>query len=138
MRDYRRPVLAWLGALFVTTFSAGFFALFDAMDWSASRIAHDLIRPEFWMALVLPLFVVGTGIAPWAGLSASLGVWLARLIGMPRPFPDVTFWAVAMVLVTHHQMSSYDDYTVPALLSGMCGGLSYWFFAGRPQPPYAA
>lgn len=136
-----RAFFAWLFACLTMTAAlvgtAAASALFAEVSTTSSM--SDIL---FVLCLV---FLV---IAAVSALPVLTLVYLARAMRLPRGWTD-TLFAAGLVIVAHRLMwelapdvspvMSEDQYPLIAAffaIAGAVGGLTYWFAAGRPRPPY--
>jgi hypothetical protein len=75
----------------------------------------------------------------------ALGVGAARSLNLIRPLTDIVFGGVLSVLawltiqigLLESSIGNALALSLLALAPGCVAGYAYWYFAGRPRPPYA-
>lgn len=132
-----RPALAFLAASMIAAIVVGIsFNVIIAVNEGAALLSSESL---FLMLIVIIKAVVAVGVLaaiPVAGL-----IWTFRLLKVRRGWGDAIGGALLAVFVLH--VLSYDLASISGLLwplagfAGLIAGLTYWFAAGRPKPPYS-
>ncbi|HYD85011.1 MAG TPA: hypothetical protein VEA63_13195 [Opitutus sp.] len=111
----------------------------------------NVVQGGPWLSVQTFLLASGTfwvgAVAFIAPLSALI-VFVGRIGGIRRPWADTVGGAIAAVagvfaadavaeLIFYGNLIPGDVMLVPfALIAGLVAGPTYWWLAGRPQPPY--
>ena len=136
-----RPALAFLAASTAA-------ALIITLSFYVTSVFGDGGEPvtgEGIAAMVTVTLLTGVYVAVFAAIPATLLIWLFRLMGTPRGWSDgAVGFILGAGLIHIMTLGLSGGIALPSLLSllfgaaGLIAGLTYWFVAARPRPPYSA
>ena len=136
-----RPALAFLAASTAA-------ALIITLSFYVTSVFGDGAEPvtgEGIAAMLAVTLLTGAYVAVFAAIPATLLIWLFRFLSVPRGWGDGITGGLLGALLVHLMAFGISGLTeMPSLVSalfgaaGLVAGLTYWFVAGRPSPPYSA
>jgi len=136
-----RPALAFLAASIIA-------ALIIALSFYVTSVFGDGAEPvtgEGIAAMLTITLLTGAYVAVFAAIPAAILIWLFRLLKIPRGWGDAITGGLLGALLVHIMAYGLSGLTqMPSMVSalfgaaGLIAGLTYWFVAGRPRPPYSA
>jgi ABC-type amino acid transport system permease subunit len=131
------PALAFLGACITASLSVT-LVFFSFAITSGEAMGFN----DFFSLVILTLFMAAY-VAAFAAIPALVLIWSMRGLKAPRGWGDTLAGALTGGGLMHLIAFGLSGFAEPPVLNdllfataGGIGGLTYWYLAGRPKPPY--